>query len=202
MWLIPFLHLLYFFSLFFFFFFLATVGLNYALSKKICEDKTQHTTTIQNPSGASTKHKPNIRWKSLFCCEKRGNTTWRHRLASVVYLWPSVLLCVLLSNNHLSNAIMYRNSRYLLGLKSYPLWHAETAWGNISCWSSCGSGGELLYLSLPAEHFNCQKTVKKETLLQTWSKSLTKQWDRRNHKKVALPFKWTSPLLRHTYTMQ
>jgi len=55
---------------------------------------------------------------------KRSNTTWRHQPGSVVYLWTSVFLCLLQSNNH---AIMYRKSRYLLKLHSYQIRHAETA---------------------------------------------------------------------------
>lgn len=124
-WLILFLHLL-FFS---FFFILANVGLNYVLNKRFVKTKPSTPQQFRTP----VERAPNISWKSLFCCEKRGNTTWRHQLASVVYPWPSVLLCVLQSNNHLSNAVMHRNSRYVLRLKSYQLWHAETTWGNISC---------------------------------------------------------------------
>lgn len=45
------------------------------------------------------------------------------------------------------------------------------------------------YLSLPAEHFNWQKMIQKETLEQTWSRSL---WDRRDRKEVAFLFEWAS----------
>lgn len=107
----------------------------------------------------NNKHKQQLK-VTFALWDARRNTAQRHQSVSVVYLWTSVFLCLLSSNNNVSKAIIFRNSRYLLRLNSYQIRHAKTAWGNISGYNSCGSGGEMPYLSLLAELFNRQKMVK------------------------------------------
>lgn len=99
--------------------------------------KTPRTTTI-NKSSSTADPAANIKqtWaESHFpVVRTRGSTTWRQAPVCKRCL-PLHLcfLCLLPSNNNLSNAIMYRNGRYLLKRYSYQIWHAETAQGSISC---------------------------------------------------------------------